>query len=52
MVKADNKNANFPTQFCLESISDRFSNFEPTEVCLMDMCMIFQSITVLFINFT
>ena len=26
--KADNKNVNFPTQFCLESIFNGFSNTE------------------------
>ena len=32
--KADNKNVNFPTQFCLGSISDGFSNNESREVFL------------------
>ena len=32
--KGDNKNVNFPTRFCLESISDRFSNTETREVSL------------------
>ena len=32
--KADNKNINFPTQFCLGSISNGFSNTEFTEVYL------------------
>ena len=31
---ADNKNANFPTRFCLESISDGFSVTESGEVSL------------------
>ena len=30
--KADNKNVNFPTQFCLESISNGFSNTGSREV--------------------
>ena len=30
--KANNKNANFPTQFCLGSISNGFSNTESREV--------------------
>ena len=32
--KADNKNVNFPTQFCLESISDGFSATQSREVSL------------------
>ena len=32
--KADNKNLYFPTQFCLGSISDRFSAAESREVSL------------------
>ena len=32
--KADNKNANFPTQFCLGSISNEFSAIESREVAL------------------
>ena len=32
--KADNKNANFPTRFCLESISDGFSNIKPRKASL------------------
>ena len=32
--KANNKNVNFPTQFCLGSISDRFSVTESREVSL------------------
>ena len=31
--KADNKNVNFPTQFCLGSISNEFSATESREVC-------------------
>ena len=31
-IKADNKNVNFPTRFCLESISDVFSPTESREV--------------------
>ena len=33
--KADNKNANFPTQFCLGSISNGFSATESREVSLI-----------------
>ena len=33
-LKVDNKNANFPTQFCLGSISNGFSNTESREVFL------------------
>ena len=32
--KADNKNINFPTQFCLGSIYNGFSNTESREVSL------------------
>ena len=32
--KADNKNVNFPTQFCLRSISNGFSTTESREVSL------------------
>ena len=32
--KADNKNVNFPTQFCQGSISNGFSAVESIEVCL------------------
>ena len=32
--KADNKNVNFPTQFCLGSISNGFSNTESRQVSL------------------
>ena len=33
-LKPDNKNVNFPTQFCLESISNGFSATESKEVSL------------------
>ena len=33
-IKADNKNVNFPTQFCLRSISNGFSATESREVSL------------------
>ena len=32
--KANNKNVNFPTRFCLAGISDEFSSTEPREVSL------------------
>ena len=32
--KADIKNANFSTRFCLESVSDGFSNIESRKVSL------------------
>ena len=32
--KVDNKNANFPTQFCLGSIYNGFNFIESREVCL------------------
>ena len=34
IFKADNKNINFPTQFCLGSISNGFSATETNEVSL------------------
>ena len=33
-LKTDNKNVNFPTQFCLGSMSNGFSNIESKEVTL------------------
>ena len=39
--KGDNKNVNFPTQFCLGSISNRFNARESREVSLMEICTIF-----------
>ena len=33
-IKANNKNVNFPTQFCLRSISNRFSATDFREVSL------------------
>ena len=38
--KANNKNVNCPTQFCLGSASNGFSATESREVSLMDICMI------------
>ena len=32
--EADNKNVNFPTQFCLESISDKFCAIDSRDVSL------------------
>ena len=48
--KADNKNVNFPTQFCIGSISNGFSATESRELSLNEMCMIFLSITIVLIN--
>ena len=39
--KGDNKNVNFPTQFCLGSISNRFNARESREVSIMEICTIF-----------
>ena len=33
-IKVENKNANFPTYFCLGSTSNRFSNTESIEIFL------------------
>ena len=48
--KADNKNVNFPTQFCLGSISNGFSATESREENLKGTGLVFQSITILSIN--
>ena len=50
--KADNKNLNFPTQFCLWSISDGFSANKSREVSLNGNVYDFQLITILLINLT
>ena len=51
--KADNKNVNFPTQFCLGSISNWFSTMESREVSLtgnvsilLNKCLLFYCILV------
>ena len=54
-IKADNKNASFPTQFCLESISEKFYAAESRKLFFNGYIYIyiyfmFQSITLLFIN--
>ena len=51
-IKANNKNVTFPAQFRLGSVSNRFNNTESREVSLNQICMIFQSITILLINLT
>ena len=50
--KTDNKNFNFPTQFCLGSRSNGFSASGSREVSLNGIVMIFQSIAILLINLT
>ena len=50
--KADNKNVNFPTQFCLASISNGFSTIESREVYLGRNSTIFQLIIMLLISLT
>ena len=45
--KTDNKNVKFPTKFCLGSISNGLS---PKKYLKMEMCMIFQSITIIDID--
>ena len=42
--KADDKNVNFPTQFCLGSISNGFSTLESREVSLNDFPVDYNSI--------
>ena len=50
--KANNKNVNFPTQFCLGSISNGFSALESREVSLNGNVYDFKSITIPLINLT
>ena len=50
--KADNKNVNFPTWFCLGSISDGFSALILEKYFKMEMCMIFQLTKIILINLT
>ena len=50
--KADNGAINFPTQFCLESISHEFVATEPSKVAFKRNVYDFQSITILLINLT
>ena len=50
--KADNKNVDFPSQFCLGSISNGISASQSREVSVMELCVIFQLITILLINLT
>ena len=50
--KADNKNVNFLTRFCLGSISDGFNATEFREVSLNRNVYVFQSTTILLINLT
>ena len=50
--KADNKNLNFPTQFCLWSISHGFSANKSREVSLNGNVYDFQLITILLTNLT
>ena len=48
--KANNENVNFPTQFCLESISNGLGSTESSEISLKGIVYPFQSITMLLIN--
>ena len=50
--EASNKNANFPSRFCLESISNKFDYVDAEEVSLKKTCIIVQSITVLLTDLT
>ena len=50
--KADNENVNFPTEFCIRSISNGFSPTESREETLNGNVYNFQSITILLINLT
>ena len=48
--KATNKNANYPTQFFLGDLFEKFDAVESRE--RIEMCTIFQLITMLLINLT
>ena len=53
MFKANNKNVNFPTQFCVENISYRFGATGSIELCLKgSVWNFFRLITVLLISLT
>ena len=47
---ASNKNANFPTQFCLGSISNKFHYVEAEQVSLKGNVFVFQLIMKPLIN--
>ena len=42
--KAGNKDINFPTQFCLGSMSNRFSATDPSRASLIDFSIDYNSI--------
>ena len=48
--KGYNENVDFPTQFCLGSISNEFSAFESREVSLKGHVYDFQPLTITLIN--
>ena len=50
--KADNKNVNVPTQFCVKSVSENFDAIDCRLVSLKGNVYIFHSIPVLLINLT
>ena len=50
--KAENKNVDFPTQFCLGRISNGFTATESREYLQKGMWMIFHSFRNLLINLT
>ena len=50
--KASNKNVNFPSQFCLGRISNKFDYNDSDEVSSKENVYIFQSITVLLTKLT
>ena len=50
MFKANNKNVNFPTQFCVENISYRFGATGSIELCLKGSVWNFFSVDYSAIN--
>ena len=50
--KVNNGNVNFPSQFCLGIISNKFNYVEVEEMSFKEKFMFFQSITMLLINLT
>ena len=52
MFKADNKNVNFPTQFCLGRISKKLMLLNVEKCFLKEMYTNLQSIAMLLINRT
>ena len=50
--EVSNKNVNFPSQFCLGSISKKFDYVDSKEISFEKRCIIFQLIMIPLINLT